>query len=221
MNDLTAIDVLVDPDEETVRRARAWNARMRASVPDGFALDASHRPHITTLQRYVRTAGLDEVYEAVRRTLAATDTGALTYRAVALRHADWGVPGQGLAVILLEPGPQVLDFQAALLAAVSPFTGSGGTAAAFVADPGEDISRSTLDWVEGYVPAQIGPGRYAAHITVGFAALDDLTAAEAEPFDAFTVRPAAVAVHQLGNSGAARKLLRSWPFPNRPDPATD
>jgi hypothetical protein len=37
---------------------------------------------------------------------------------------------------------------------------------------------------------------------------------EAEPFDAFTVRPAAVAVYQLGNSGAARKLLRTWPTPN-------
>ncbi len=214
MNDLTAVDVLVNPDEATLGRARAWNARMRVSVPDGFALDASHHPHITTLQRYVRTADLEDVYEAVHRTLAVTDTGALTYRAVALRHADWGVPGQGLAVILLRPGPRVLDFQAALLAAISPFTGSGGTAAAFVTDPGEDISRSTLDWVDGYVPAQIGPDRYTAHITVGFATLGDLEAIEAEPFEAFTVRSAAVAVHQLGNSGAARTLLRSWPTPH-------
>lgn len=214
MSDLTAVDVLVEPDETAVDRAGAWNTRMRGSVPDGFALDASHRPHITTLQRYVRTAELEDVYDAVHRTLAETDTSALSYRAVAIGHADWGVPGQGLAVILLRPGRQVIDFQAALLAAISPFTGSGGTAAAFVTDPGEDISRSTLDWVDGYVPAQIGPDRYTAHITVGFATLDDLEAIEAEPFDAFTVRPAAVAVHQLGNSGAARKLLRSWPTPH-------
>ncbi|MFD8786323.1 hypothetical protein [Kitasatospora sp. NPDC059599] len=214
MNDLTAVDVLVNPDSTTLRHARAWNARMRESVPDGFALDASHQPHITTLQRYVRTTDLDDAYEAVHRTLAATDTGTLSYRAVAIRHADWGVPGQGLAAILLRPGPQVLDFQAALLAAITPFTESGGTAAAFVTDPGEGISRSTLDWVDGYVPAQIGPDRYQSHITVGFATLDDLTTIEAEPFDAFTVRPAAVAVYQLGNSGAARKLLRTWPTPN-------
>lgn len=58
MSDLTAIDVLVDPDEKTRDHARAWNARMRESVPDGFALDASHQPHITALQRYVRTAEL-------------------------------------------------------------------------------------------------------------------------------------------------------------------
>jgi hypothetical protein len=210
MSDLTAIDILVNPDDATLEHARAWNARMRESVPDGFALDASHQPHITTLQRYVRTAELEDVFNAVQQTLAATDTKALSYRAMAIRHADWGVPGQALAVILIQPSTQVTDFQAALLAAVAPFTEPGGTAAAFVTDPGEDISQSTLDWVEGYVPAQIGPGRYAAHITVGFATLEDLAAIEAEPFDAFDVRPAALAVYQLGNSGAARKLLKAW-----------
>lgn len=211
MSDLTAVDILVDPDEKTLQHARTWNARMRESVPNGFALDGTHRPHVTTLQRYVRTAELDGVHDAVQQTLAATDTSALTYQAVAIKHADWGVPGQGLAVILVQPSPQVIDFQAALLAAVTPFTESGGTAAAFVTDPGEDISQSTLDWVEGYVPAQIGDG-YTAHITVGFATLGDLEAIEAEPFDAFTIHPTALAVYQLGNSGAARKLLKSWPI---------
>ncbi|GAA4984117.1 hypothetical protein GCM10025734_06710 [Kitasatospora paranensis] len=154
------------------------------------------------------------MYEAVRLTLAATDASRLSYRAVAIGHADRGVPGQGLAGILLRPGPQVLGLQAALLDAIAPFTESGGTAAAFVTDPGGSISRSTLDWVESYVPDQIGPDRYTAHITVGFATLDDLRAIEAEPFDAFTVRPSAVAVHQLGDSGAARRLLRTWPTPD-------
>ena len=214
MSDLTAIDILVNPDEATLQHARAWNARMRESVADGFALDASHQPHITTLQRYVRTAELEDVYHGVERALAATDTSALSYRAVAIKHADWGVPGQGLAVLLIQPSPQVSDFQAALLAAVTPFTESGGTAAAFVRDPGETISQSTLDWVEGYVPGQIGPDNYTAHITVGFAALDDLKVIEAEPFDVFNVHPAAVAIYQLGNSGAARTLLKSWPVPN-------
>ena len=104
----------------------------------------------------------------------------------------------------------MLDFQAALFAAVTPFTESGGTAAAFVTDPGEDISQSTLDWVAGFAPAQIGPGRYTAHITVGFATLDSLKAIEAEPFDAFAVHPAGVAVYHLGNSGAARTQLKAW-----------
>jgi len=214
MSDLTAIDILVNPDEGTLQHARTLNARMRESVPDGFALNSSHQPHITTVQRYVRTADLEGVYDAVEKTLAATDTGALAYQAVAIRHLDWGVPGQGLAGLVVQPSPQVLDFQAALLAAVTPFTESGGTADAFVRDPGEDISQSTLDWVEAFVPAQIGPDRYIAHITVGFATLDDLKTIEAEPFDPFAIHPAAIAVYHLGKAGAARKLLNTWPIPN-------
>src|SRR5437762_21987 len=61
MSDLTAIDILVNPDEAALAHARALNARLRQSLPDGFALDATHQPHITTLQRSVHTAKLDNV----------------------------------------------------------------------------------------------------------------------------------------------------------------
>jgi hypothetical protein len=210
MVDLTAIDILVNPDEPTVARAREANARMRQSVPNGFALDATHQPHITTLQRYVRTADLEKVFGVVEQVIADTDAASLAYRAIAIRHADWGVPGQGLAVLVLQPTAQVLDVQARLVAAITPFVESGGTAAAFVTDPGEQISQSTRNWVEGYVPAQIGHGKYIAHITVGFATLEDLVTIEAEPFDAFDVHPASVAVYHLGNSGAARTRLKEW-----------
>jgi hypothetical protein len=212
MSDLTAIDILVNPDDATVQHAKTINARMRQSVPDGFTLDATHQPHITTLQRYVRTAQLDQLYDAVAATIAATDTASLTYQAVAIRHTDWGVPGQGLAVIVIQPSPTVLEFQAALLAAVTPYTQAGGTTAAFVTNPGEQISQSTRDWVEGFVPNQIGAGNYIAHCTVGFATLDDLETIEAEPFDPFPVRPASVAVFHLGNNGTAHTQLKAWPL---------
>ncbi len=212
MSGLTAIDVLVNPDDQTLDQARAWNARMRESVPDGFSLDATHQPHITTLQRYVRTAALDQVYDAVMTTVARIGSGGLSYQGVAIRHAEWGVPGQGLAAILVRPGPPVLDFQASLLAAIAPFTEPQGDADAYVAEPGERITRSTFDWVEGYVPGQIGE-RYTPHVTVGFATLEDLERIEAEPFDAFDIQPESIAVYQLGNNGTARRLLASWPYP--------
>ena len=136
MSDLTAIDILINPDEATIQHARKVNARMRESVTDGFARDATHQPHITTLQRYVHTADLEKVYEAVGKTLADTEVASLAYEAVAIRHTDWGVPGQGLAVLVIQPSPPVLDLQARLLAALMPFCGSGGTAAAFVTDAG-------------------------------------------------------------------------------------
>ena len=37
------------------------NARLLESLPQGWALDDTHKPHITTLQRYVRTADFDEL----------------------------------------------------------------------------------------------------------------------------------------------------------------
>jgi hypothetical protein len=125
MSDLTALDVLLDPDEATMERARAVNARMLESLPQGWALDATHQPHITTLQRYVRTADLGKAFEAVEKTVAETDMAALSYRAVKIAHADWGFPGYGPAVLLVEVSPEVLDFQARLAAAVAPFTEPG------------------------------------------------------------------------------------------------
>jgi hypothetical protein len=214
VSDLTAIDVLIDPDEATMERARAVNAGMLQSLPAGWALDDTHQPRIRTLQRYVRTAALDQVYEAVEKTVARTDMASLSYRAVKIAHADWGFPGYGPAVLLVQVSPEVLDFQARLAAAVAPFTESGGTAGAFVADPGEVISPTIINWVEAYVPAQIGAGRYLPHLTVGAAKFDDLAVIEAEPFDPFTVHPAGVAVYHLGNNGTTRKLLKTWPATN-------
>jgi len=209
VSDLTAIDILVNPDAAAVAKAHAFNARMRQSVPSGFALDATHEPHITLLQRYVRTADLDRVCDAVEQTINAIDVGTLGYEAVAIGHVDWGVPGQGLAALVIKSSAEVLTFQADLLNAVTPFLGSDGTPAAFVRDPGEEISQSTMDWVQNFVPNQIGE-KYIAHITVGFATLDDLKKIEAEPFDAFLVHPASVAVYHLGNNGNARTELHSW-----------
>ncbi len=80
-----------------------------------------------------------------------------------------------------------------------------------MADPGEVISPTIIDWVETYVPAQIGAGNYLPHLTVGAATFEDLKIIEAEPFDAFTVHPASVAVYHLGNNGTARKKLKAWP----------
>ena len=209
MSDLTAIDILVNPDEATLQRARNFNARMRLSVPDGFELDATHQPHITTLQRYALTAELDNMYDAVERTIADTEIAAFSYEAVAIGHADWGVPGQGLTGLVIKPSPGVLEFQAGLLVAITPFLGSGGTSASFVRGEGEQISQSTMDWVDRYVPNQIGD-KYIAHITVGFATLTDLKVIEAEPFDAFPIHPASIAVYHLGNNGTARVELQSW-----------
>ena len=155
---------------------------------------------------------LDHVYDAVEKTVADTDMAALSYEVVKITHADWGFPGYGPTVLQVEVSPKVLDFQAKLVAAVSPFVESGGTAEAFVTDPGEEISPTIIDWVEKYVPAQIGAGNYFPHLTVGVAKFDELKIIEAEPFDGFTIHAAGVAVYHLGNNGTARVELKAWPL---------
>src|SRR5262245_26426392 len=67
---VTAIDIVLEPDATMVRHAEAANERLRKEFPKGFALDATHHPHVSTLQRYVRTADLNKVYEAVSKVLA-------------------------------------------------------------------------------------------------------------------------------------------------------
>ncbi len=210
MSELTAIDVLFKPDDHTIERAKAVNARLRESVPTGYALDASHEPHITTLQRYVRTAELEQVLEAVEKAIHGMDILSLGFEAVLIRHGDWDTPGQAFAAYVVKPSPEVFDFQASLLENVAPYVGSGGTAAAFVTDRDDpDVNETTLQWVEHFVPDQIGP-KYTPHLSLGLAMLDDLKVIEAEPFDAFPIYPTGIAVYQLGNNGNARKDLKSW-----------
>ena len=63
-SDLTAIDICLEPDATMIQHAEAVNARLRGVFPEGFSLDATHHPHITMLQRFVRTADLVRIYAA-------------------------------------------------------------------------------------------------------------------------------------------------------------
>jgi hypothetical protein len=131
MNELTAIDILINPDEVAIKRAREMNARILESVPSppGFALDEHHQPHITVLQRYVNTADLDRVYDAVGALFASIELSKLTFTAAAIGHMTVAAyPGVGLTAMVVKPGPEVLDFQSKLIEALMPNTGSGGTA---------------------------------------------------------------------------------------------
>jgi hypothetical protein len=61
-NPVTAIDIALEPDATMIPHAEAANARLREVFPKGYALDGTHRPHISMLQRFVHTADLDKVY---------------------------------------------------------------------------------------------------------------------------------------------------------------
>src|SRR6266568_2556054 len=82
-NAVTAIDIALEPDATMIQHAQADNARLLKAYPKGFALDATHNPHVTLLQQFVRTADLDKVYAAANKALAGENpdcSGVCEYR---------------------------------------------------------------------------------------------------------------------------------------------
>lgn len=205
---VTAIDIALEPDAAMIQHAEAANARLRAVFPAGYALDATHRPHITILQRFVQTAALDKVHAAVAVVLATENPAGWTLNTL---KYDFIVSDQtGVAALLVEPTDQLIRFQQKLIDAVAPFTVEKGTAAAFFTTAEEpDINQPTIDYVNRYVPDSSGK-KFMPHVTIGVASPADLKKMVAEPFDAFTFSPAALSVYQLGNFGTARNKLRAW-----------
>lgn len=207
---LTAIDILILPDQTMLDHAKAWNRRLLASYPKGFRLDENHTPHITLLQRYVQTDRLDAVCAAVDTTVAAVPVASLDLTAVKLAHMELAAqPGVGLAGLVAQAGPAVIELQAELIKALDPYTGSAGTSNAYVTRGAEpNINEDTLNYVERYVPEHSG-ANYLAHVTVGEAHLEKLHELETEQLDPFTFHPADLAIYHLGNNGTAQVQLHT------------
>ena len=204
---VTAIDVALKPDTTMIRRAQAANARLRTVEPDGFALDATHHPHITMLQQFVRTADLDKLYTAVNDALAGESP--TSWKLKAYKYYRIAVPPIGLAGIVVEPTEDLVRLQRKIIDAVMPFTVKTGTAAAFVStEGGRDIQPFLLEYVTNFVPDGSG-AKFNPHVTIGIAPLTYLDAMFAEPFEAFTFSPVGAAVYHLGTFGSARRELKA------------
>jgi len=207
-NTVTAIDILLEPDATMIKKAEAANERLLKVFPKGFALGKTHQPHISCLQRFVQTADLDNVYEAVGKVLAEEKPTAWKLKAYKYYYIPW--KDIGLAGIVIEPTDDLIRYQKKLIDAVEPFTVKKGTAAAFVTtkeDP--DINQPTIDYVATFVPDQTGK-KFNPHVTIGIATEDYLKKMVEEKFEAFTFSPAGAAVYHLGNFGTAREKLKSW-----------
>ena len=146
---------------------------------------------------------LDAVTAAVAKVYAAQSPIGLQLKAESLDYVLWGV---AVTVFVVERTPELMQFHEKIIAAVEPFSVSGGTAAAFV---GDDANSDTIGWVEHFIPDCSGP-KYIPHITLGVAHEDFVKGMKAEPFDAFTFKVAGAAVYHLGNFGMAAKKL--WQY---------
>jgi hypothetical protein len=205
---IIAIDVLLEPDATMLRHAEANNARLLKVNPKGFALDAAHRPHITMLQTFVRTADLDQVYAAAGKALAGADLNRMRLEAFKYYYAPTGA--DGVAGICAKPSPEILRLQAEIVAALGPFMVDRGPIGAFTAPHGDPaLDASIIDYVSAYVPRYAGR-HFNPHVSTGVAPTAYLDKMVAEPFEAFTFSPAGAAVYQLGPFGTAAKKLKGW-----------
>jgi acid phosphatase (class A) len=206
---VTAIDILLEPDATMLQHAAADNACLLGVYPKGFALDATHTPHITMIQCFVRTADLDKIYTAEEKVLAAANVNAMKLEAFKRYYIPTG-GGLGVAGICAKLTPEILKLQADIIAAAAPFNLRGGPIGAFTAghdNPAYDAA------IIGYVSKfeQIGAGEhFNPHVSTGNGPTAYLDQMNGEPFESFTFSPAGAAVYQLGPFGTAAKKLKEW-----------
>jgi hypothetical protein len=208
-NAVTAIDILLEPDTAMLRHAEADNARLLKVYPKGFALDATHTPHITMLQCFVRTADLDKVYAAQEKVFATANLKAMKLEAFKYYYAPADAT-TGVAGICAKPSQEIVKLQADVIAAAKPFMQETATAMAFTApheDPATDAA--FIKYISTFVPKMTGE-HFNPHVSIGVAPKDYLDKILNEPFEPFTFSPAGAAVFQLGPYGTAAKKLKEW-----------
>jgi phosphoglycolate phosphatase-like HAD superfamily hydrolase len=211
---LIAIDVLLNPDAATVEKAQAANARLRENYPDGFALDASHAPHITLLQQFVHTEDLDKVASAVTEVLHTEPS--TKWESTATSYYDLADKNIGLVGIVIEPTDELRRLQQRIIDAIAPFAVEKGTGEAFAPRPdGGPISQPTVDYVNNFVGPRTGMN-YHPHLTVGIGYRDFVDRMKAEPFEPFTFRAVSMSIYHVGDFGVAQRKL--YDIPSAADP---
>ena len=208
---VTAVDIALEPDATMIRHAQAANARLLKSFSKGFALDATHHPHVTMLQQFIRTDDLDKVFAAANTVLAKEKPRAWTLKAFKYYYIP--DPPFGLAGIVVEPTEDLHRLQDALIKAVEPYTVKTGTPAAFFSEEdGRDIQKSLIEYVANFVTIASGK-KFNPHVTIGVGTESYLNQMLAEPFPSFTFSVAGASIYQLGTFGTARKELKALALP--------
>jgi hypothetical protein len=207
-SEITAIDILLQPDATMLKEAAASNARLLKVFPNGFELDATHTPHITMLQCFVRTADLEKIYAAADKVIANASVTRMKLEAFKYYYAPGG--SVGVAGICAKPTPEILKLQADIIAAVKPFLAETGTIGSFTAPHGDAATDAALiGYVSTFVPKMSGEN-FNPHVSTGVAPNEYLDEMLAEPFKTFTFSPAGAAVYQLGPFGTAAKKLKQF-----------
>ncbi len=204
--EITAIDILLEPNATMLAQSAANNERLRKVFPDGFSLDATHTPHITMLQCFVRTADIDKVVAAASQVIRRANVTAMKLEAFKYYYAPAGEVG--VAGICARPTPAIVQLQADIVAAVKPFLVETAGIGAFTAPHADAATDAGLiQYVATFAERQTG-ANFNPHVSTGVAPTAYLDQMLAEPFAPFTFSPAGAAIYQLGPFGTAAKKLQ-------------
>jgi 2'-5' RNA ligase len=196
-HDRTAIDIALLLPEAVNQRAKAANAALIAERPDGFRFDASHLPHITLVQQFIRRANIPALIERMDPILRGIPP--LSVRVT-------GVGSSATAAhFAIETTHELDRLHRTLMDVVLLFEEAGGGADAFCSEgePAREPARDTdVAWVSNF-RSHSSYARFAPHITLGIGP----SPAFREPFEFTTDR---VALCHLGRFCTCRVVLREW-----------
>lgn len=205
-SDITAIDILLDPDKTMIDSAEVYNAIMQKnySGPGSYSLDNLHKPHITVLQCFVLSADLEKVYAAIAEIVKneKPTEEKLTSKGFYYFPAN----GLGLAGITIDTTPGLLHFQSKIIEVLKPFIVQGNDSAFVQNTDGTPIAAGFSDYVNGFITDHSGVN-YNPHVTIGLAHEDFLNELIAKPYNKFSFKCESVSIYHLGDFGTARTKL--------------
>jgi len=203
---LIAIDVAIQPDPAalTSLQTRASRLVSEKGLPADQRLEIEAAPRITLVQRFVRESDVTKV-SAVLQKLAAS-ASALPIKLTAMGYGSTEGIGKPLVVLTVENSRELDALARAAVNAVQPFAVNGGTAAAFIRAPGENIDPDTIRSVEEFVPKSSG-SNFVPYLTLGTAHPAFVKVLSQVAFDRFRFDGVSLAIYQLGRLGTAQKRL--------------
>ncbi|SRX55213.1 hypothetical protein AEQU1_02234 [Aequorivita sp. CIP111184] len=200
---IIAIDVLLIPSEEMYSQSLQLNSFINQNNPTTIKLDENHVPHITLLQCFIKKSDLPKVKEVleVLHKIIAQDS------LKAERLFYYEDKEESFAMVRVEKSPSVLEIHTKTIELVKPYIVKNGSQVSFVQNPdGSPISESTVEYVPEFVE-KYSYESFDPHISLGVAHKTLLDSLAKSVFKPIHFKAASVSVYQLGDHGAAQKLL--------------
>ncbi|MBI1955422.1 MAG: 2'-5' RNA ligase family protein [Acidobacteria bacterium] len=206
--DVMAVDVALLLPEAVQERVRAINAALWEQEKAGFQFDATHLPHITLVQHFVRQKNMLALVESIDSILHSISPLLLRITEVGKMHTT--------SHFLLERTPELQNLHERLMDAIAPLEEPPGTTAAFAFFAnGEPARPSDVEWVAQY-RSQASRNHYWPHITLGVGSPKESPKEAIEPFDFAASR---VALCHLGRFCTCRAVLHEWNLLSIKEPA--